>query len=313
VSAVPLQIDTEAFGELAEPDADAPRQRFSRRALVWRRFRRNRMAVAGLVVLVMLALLALAGPWLIADWTHTELDPGYNLQGPSRRHWFGTTQNGRDLFAMALQGLRKSMLIGLAVGLGSTTIAALVGSFAAYFGGWFDRIAMWVIDLLLVLPAFLIIAIIINVAGGGSSLLLLVVMLAGLGWMLSARVVRSLAMSVKEREYVTAARYMGVPGWRIVLRHILPNISSLLIIDATLAIGAAVIAETGLSFFGFGIRPPDVSLGTLIGDGARMATTYPWTFYSGAGFLVLMVVSINFVGDGLRDALDPSSRSGGRA
>lgn len=313
MSALPLQIETEAFGEFAEPEADAPRHRFSRRALVWRRFRRNRLAVAGLVVLVLLAGLATFGPSLLADWSYTELDAGYNLLGPSRRHWFGTTQNGRDLFAMSLQGLRKSMLIGLAVGIGSTTIAALVGSFAAYFGRWFDRIAMWVIDLLLVLPAFLIIAITVNVSGGGSSLLLLIVMLAGLGWMLSARVVRSLAMSVKEREYVTAARYMGVPGWRIVLRHILPNISSLLIIDATLAIGAAVIAETGLSFFGFGIRPPDVSLGTLIGDGARMATTYPWTFYSGAGFLVLMVVSINFVGDGLRDALDPTSRSGGRA
>lgn len=308
MSVVPVQIDAEEFGEVVTPEADEPRRRHSRRALVWRRFRRNRLAVAGLVMLVVLALLAVLGPSLLADWSYTHLDAGYNLQGPSRRHWLGTTQNGRDLFAMALEGLRKSMLIGLAVGIGSTTIAAIVGSFAAYFGRWFDRIAMWVIDLLLVLPSFLIIAITVNVAGGGGSMWLLIAMLAGLGWMLSARVVRSLAMSVREREYVVAARYMGVPGWRIVLRHIVPNISSLLIIDATLAVGAAVIAETGLSFFGFGIRPPEVSLGTLIGDGARMATTYPWTFYSGAGFLVLMVVSINFVGDGLRDALDPRAK-----
>ena len=132
--------------------------------------------------------------------------------------------------------------------------------------------------------------------------------------MLSARVVRSLTMSVRDREYVTAAKYMGVPGPTIIFRHILPNISSLLIIDATLGIGGAVLAETGLSFFGFGIRSPDVSLGTR--DRARapvMATTFPWIFVGGASFLVLMVVAVNFIGDGLRDAFDPSSQSGGKA
>ena len=129
--------------------------------------------------------------------------------------------------------------------------------------------------------------------------------------MLSARVIRTLTMSVRDREYVTAARYMGVPGMTIIFRHIIPNISSLLIIDAALGIAGAVLAETSLSFFGLGIRPPETSLGTLIGDGARMATTFPWTFLAGAVPLVLMVLAVNFIGDGLRDALDPTSRAGG--
>ena len=204
------------------------------------------------------------------------------------------------------------MLISLVVGVGSTTIAAIVGSFAAYFGGWFERVALWTIDLLLVLPGLLIIALVMRNINSHLALWL-TFWLAALGWMLSARVVRSLTMSVRDRDYVTAAKYMGVRGPRIIVRHILPNVSSLLIIDATLAIAAAVLAETGLSFFGFGIRSPEVSLGTVISEGARMATTFPWVFAGGAGFLVFMVVAVNFIGDGLRDAFDPSSQSGGKA
>jgi peptide/nickel transport system permease protein len=120
-------------------------------------------------------------------------------------------------------------------------------------------------------------------------------------------------MSVRDREYVTAARYMGVPSFRIIFRHIIPNITSLLIIDATIGIGGAVLAETGLSFFGFGVRSPEVSLGTVLSEGARMATTFPWVFYGASVFLVWMIVAVNFIGDGLRDAFDPGSKSGGRA
>ena len=224
----------------------------------------------------------------------------------------GTTQSGRDVLAMSLQGLRVSMLISLVVGVGATTIAAIVGSFAAYFGGWFERISLWTIDLLLVLPGFLIIALFMRNINSNLAIWLAFWLMA-LSWMLSARIVRSLTMSVRDREYVTAAKYMAVPGPRIIVRHILPNVASLLIIDATLAIAGAVIAETSLSFFGFGIRSPEVSLGTVISEGARMATTFPWVFAGGAGFLVFMVLAINFVGDGLRDAFDPNSQSGGKA
>ena len=259
-----------------------------------------------------LIVLAIFGPKVLTEWDYTELDQTAFLQGPSWSHKLGTTQAGRDVLAMSLQGLRVSMLISLVVGVGATTIAAIVGSFAAYFGGWLERVSLWTIDLLLVLPAFLIIALFMRNINSHLAIWL-AFWLMFLSWMLSARIVRSLTMSVRDREYVTAAKYMGVRGPTIIVRHILPNVASLLIIDATLAIAAAVIAETSLSFFGFGIRSPEVSLGTVIAEGSRMATTFPWVFAGGAGFLVFMVLAINFIGDGLRDAFDPSSQSGGKA
>ena len=286
----------------------------SRRGLLWRRFRRSKMGMFGTVVFVLLAILAIIGPRYIAQWGYNEVDRGHYLESPSRSHWLGTTQDGRDLFALSMRGLGKSMIIGLTVALLSTTMSAIVGSLAAYFGGWFERTSLWVIDLLLVLPSFIIIAVLLRNVSPGNSIWLLIVLLTLLGWMLTARVVRSLTMSLRDREYVTAARYMGVPGPTIVVRHIIPNISSLLIVDATVGVAAAVLAETTLSFFGFGIRPPETSLGTLIGQGARQATTFPWIFYAGAIPLVLLVLSVNFMGDGLRDALDPtSSKASGKA
>jgi glutathione transport system permease protein len=293
-------------------DEAAEVKHLSRRRLLLRRFLRNRWALVGLCMYALLILLAIFGPTLLTDWHYAELDQTAFLQGPSWSHKLGTTQAGRDVLAMSLQGLRVSMLISLVVGVGSTTIAAIVGSFAAYFGGWLERVALWVIDLLLVLPALLVVALFMRNIQSNLAIWLAFWLMA-FGWMLSARVVRSLTMSVRDREYVTAARYMGVPGPRIIVRHILPNVASLLIIDATLAIAAAVIAETSLSFFGFGIRSPEVSLGTVISEGSRMATTFPWIFAGGASFLVFMVLAINFIGDGLRDAFDPSSQSGGKA
>lgn len=304
-------VDAIADGSVAG-DEPARTKRLSRRALLLRRFFRNKSAVVGLFMYLFLVVLAVFGPRYIAKWNYTELDRESYLQGPTWEHWLGTNQPGRDVLAMSLEGLRKSMLISLVVGVGSTTIAAIVGSFAAYFGGWFERISLWYIDLLLVLPSFLVIAVFMR--NVDTNLVpWLIFWLVLLGWMLSARVVRSLTMSVRDREYVTAAKYMGVPGPTIVVRHILPNIASLLIIDATLGIGAAVLAETSLAFFGFGIRSPEVSLGSVIQEGSRMATTFPWVFVGGASFLVFMVVAINFIGDGLRDAFDPSSKSGGGA
>jgi peptide/nickel transport system permease protein len=127
--------------------------------------------------------------------------------------------------------------------------------------------------------------------------------------MISSRIVRGMTMSLRVREFVVAARYMGVSSWRIIVRHILPNVASILIIDTALNVGIAILAETGLSFLGFGIQPPDVSLGTLIADGTKSATTFPWVFLFPAGVLVLIVLCSNLIGDGLRDAIDPGSRS----
>jgi peptide/nickel transport system permease protein len=277
----------------------------SRWGIVLQRFRRRRLAMFGLTVLVFLFVLAFLGPY-VGKWSYTDHDFNAFLQGPSLDHWFGTTQTGGDVYALTLRGMQKSLIIGLLVALFSTGMAALVGSFAGYFGGWVDRSLMWFVDLLLVLPSFLIIAI-LSPTFRGKTWLVFVVLLAAFLWMVTARIVRGMTISLREREYVMAARYMGVPAHKIIFRHVLPNISSLLIVDATINVSAAVISETGLSYFGFGVQPPDVSLGTLIADGTQSATTYPWLFGFAAGLLVAIVLAVNLVGDGLRDALDPTS------
>lgn len=280
----------------------------SRRTLVLRRFLRSRSAVASLVVLALLFVGCYALPPLL-PYSYTDLDFYALQQPPSADHWFGTNSLGQDLLAQVLRGMQKSLLIGLCVAVISTAIAATVGSVAGFFGGWRDRGLMWLVDLLLVVPSFILIAIITPRTKNSANVTLLIVLLAGFSWMISSRMVRGLTMSLREREYVQAARYMGVPNWRIIIRHIVPNVASILIIDTALNVGVAILAETGLSFLGFGVQPPDVSLGTLIADGTKSATTFPWVFLFPAGVLVLILVCANLAGDGLRDALDPGSQT----
>lgn len=286
--------------------AGTPAEFVSRRTLVIRRFVRNRLAVVALVTLVVLFAGCYLAPPLL-PYSHTDLDYGALQSPPSPQHWFGTNGIGQDLLAQVLRGMQKSLLIGLCVAVISTLVAATVGSIAGYFGGWRDRALMWVVDLLLVVPSFILIAITTPRTKNSANIALLIVLLASFSWMISSRMVRGLTMSLREREYVQAARYMGVPNRRIIARHILPNVASILIIDTALNVGMAILAETGLSFLGFGVQPPDVSLGTLIADGTKSATTFPWVFLFPAGILVLIVLCANLIGDGLRDALDPGS------
>jgi peptide/nickel transport system permease protein len=286
-----------------------------RRQLVLRRLRRNKAAMASLVVLALLFLSAFLMPPIyqaITGWNYSGQDFTAFLQPPSADHWFGTTQIGGDVFAQTMRGLQKSLLIGLLVAVISTGLAAIVGAVAGYFGGWVDRALMWIVDLLLVIPSFLIIAII---SGNlqGASWLVLVFLIAVFAWMITARIIRGMTLSLREREFVQAARYSGVSSSGIIFRHLIPNMSSLLIIDATIAVATAIIAESGLSYFGFGVKPPDVSLGTLIAEGTRSAFTFPWLFLFAGGLLVLTTLAVSVFGDGLRDALDPSSkRAGGK-
>jgi peptide/nickel transport system permease protein len=285
----------------------APQEFVSRRTLVWRRFLRNRAAVLSLFVLAVLFVGCYALPPLL-PYSHTDLDYYALQQPPSTTHWFGTNALGQDLLAQTLRGMQKSMLIGVCVAFLSTAIAATVGAVAGYFGAWRSAALMWIVDLLLVVPSFLLIAIVTPRTRESGTILWLILLLSAFSWMISARIVRGMTMSLREREFVIAARYMGVSNRRIIVRHILPNVASILIIDTALNVGLAVLAETSLSFLGFGVQPPDVSLGTLIADGTRSVTTFPWVFLFPAGVLVLIVFCANLVGDGLRDALDPGVR-----
>ncbi|WP_051966041.1 ABC transporter permease [Kitasatospora mediocidica] len=276
--------------------------------LVLGRLLAARGAVAGTVIVLLLFLLAFVGPYL-THWHYTDIDYAAMRQPPSATHWFGTGGLGQDVYAQTLRGLQKSLIIGLLVALLSTVVAGLVGACAGYFGGWTDRLLIFFVDLMLVFPSFLVITI-ISPRLKNTGWIAFVVLLAAFNWMITARVVRSMTISLKEREFVRAAQFMGVRPLRIILRHILPNAASYLIVDATIAVGSAVMSETALSYFGFGVKAPDVSLGTLIADGTDAAPTYPWMFYFAAGLLVLFVLAVNLIGDGLRDALDPTAEAG---
>lgn len=294
--------------EMASRSAAKP---LTRGQLILRRFLRSKTAVAGLIGLVAIVLFAIIGPYL-GHWEYRQVDNTAFLQPPSANHWFGTNQTGRDLFAMTVEGLRKSLIIGFSVATIQTVVAALIGSAAAYFGKIADRTILWVIDLLLVIPSFLMIAVITQKMGGKqASTLVFIMLLAAFGWMLTARVVRSMTLAVINLDYVRAARYMSVPSWQVIIKHIIPNVSSYLIVDFTLGVVAAVMMETFLSYFGFGVQPPETSLGVLLSDGQGMATAFPWAFLAPATVLVVMLICTNFIGDGLRDAIDPSSKSGG--
>jgi peptide/nickel transport system permease protein len=278
----------------------------SRRTLVLRRFVRNKPAVVSIAILVLLFVGCYALPPLL-PYSYRDLDYFALQQPPSASHWFGTNGLGQDLLAQTLRGMQKSMLIGVCVAFISTVIAATVGTIAGYFGGWRDRTLMWVVDLMLVVPSFLLITIVVQRTKGDT--VWMIVLLSLFSWMISSRIVRGMTMSLREREFVVAARYMGVRDARNIIRHILPNVASIIIIDTALNVGIAILAETGLSYLGFGVQPPDVSLGTLIASGTPSATTFSWLFLFPAGVLVLIIFCANLVGDGLRDALDPGSQA----
>lgn len=290
---------------LSQVQGPKVRRSRSRGALLVRRFVRNRLALVGLGILLVLLVGAYVLPSFL-PWSYTQNDWNALGTAPGGSHLFGTNHPGVDMLALTMRGLQKSLVIGLVGGPLTTAVAAMVGASAGYFGGWVDRILMWILELMLVVPSFLLLAIIAPRLSHGTWLIFVVV-LAAFGWMITARVVRSMTQTLKDREYVLAARYMGVNPMIIIFRHILPNVASILIVDATIQVGAIVLSETGLSYFGFGIQPPDVSLGTLISDGEPDATTSPWMFFFPAGFLVLMGLCTAFIGDGLRDAFDPTA------
>ncbi len=279
----------------------------SRWRLVWRRFQRNKSAIFGLVVIAVLFVAAFFGQF-ITQWSYDQIDANAFLKPPSTSHWFGTSQIGQDVFAQTMRGLQKSLIIGFLVGVISTGLAAIVGATAGYFGGAIERSNLFVISLLLVLPDFLIIAI-VSPRIRGQSWLWLVVLISLFAWMLTAMVVYNLTMSLKQREFVTAARFMGVRPFTVITRHILPNMASFLIIDTTLTVGGAILLESGLSYFGFGVQPPDISLGTLIAGGTGSALTYVWLFAFAGSILTILVLAVSLVGDGLRDAIDPQSEA----
>ena len=309
----PMLDEVAALEEKVPPEAEPELQPMGRGKLTFRRFMRNKLAVIGVVVLVIMVLVAIFGP-SVWRWNYLDQDFTAFLKGPSAAHPMGTTGNGRDIMAMLMFGMRKSLAIGIIYALLVTAIETLTGAAAAYFGSWVERVILWVTDLLLIVPQLLLVAIIMwGLVSPVWSWLFLALLMGVLDWPMGGRIVRSLTISLKNREYVQAARFMGLSSWRIIFRHILPNISSLLIVNVSMGVGLAILAETTYAYLGFGVQPPDISLGALIADGSTKATTFPWEFGFSAVALVIVVLAVNAIGDGLRDALDPTSAAGGQA
>lgn len=270
-----------------------------------RRFFRHRLAVFGLVTVIVLGIACYTSQWWLSH-SPTDQDVLLGATPPSKAHWFGTDQLGRDYFARLMEGGKISLRIGLFVALISTVVGAAVGSLAGYFGKWIDQLLMRVTDLFLIVPGIAILAIALKKFGNGPWTITLV--LAGLVWMAIARVVRGQVLAVKEKEFIEAAKAAGASSFRIITRHLLPNCIGPIMVNATLAIAAAIVAESTLSFLGFGVQPPDTSWGNMLSDAKGNYEVNTYLLYFPGLFILLTVLCVNFIGDGLRDAFDPQAK-----
>lgn len=278
--------------------------------LIARRFFRQRSAVVGLIILLVLVFFALFGA-NIGKWAYDDPDFLALSVGPSASHWLGTDSGGSDLYAMVVRGLGKSLMIGIITSVATMAIASLLGTAISFFGGWVERVGMWLLDMLLVVPSFLLIAMIVRTANATTGWIWLIIGLTAFGWVGYARIIRTLTLSLRERDYVKAARFMGVGSFKIIVRHLMPNLASMIIINTVLGVVGAVNSETALSYLGLGVKAPDVSLGSILQSGAVSMQTAPWLLVFPSIALVLLTFSMQLIGDGLRDALDPNSRASG--
>lgn len=289
----------------------------SKNRIIFRRFMRNKTAVFGLSVFLLVVAFGLFGG-LLAKWDTTTIDPFYIGTGPSAAHWFGTTSAGNDLYAQMVEAVRTSVLIGVIVGGVSVIFSAVYGCTMAYFGGKVDKIMLFILETMIMAPAILVVAIVVNGAGGQAirenlpGWLILTIVLIVFSWMSTARVIRAMAMSLINRDYVKAARYMGVRPFTIIWRHLVPNIGSLLVLDFTRGITGAILAEVSFTFIGIGVKYPNFSLGSLIAQASGQISTYPWMFWIPLVFFFLLVGPLSLMNDGLRDAFDPTSLSVGK-
>jgi oligopeptide transport system permease protein len=271
-----------------------------------RRLRGNRAALAAAGVIALLLLAALLGPLVSpyavdhVDWT---LNPLASPPSLANGHWFGTDGNGRDLFARVWSGTRVSLLVALLATAVSVVIGVAWGATAGYLGGRVDGWMMRVVDVLYALP-YMFFVIILTVVFG-RSLWLIFLAIGAVGWLTMARIVRGQALALRQREFVTAAVTLGLPAHRIIARHIVPNVLGTVIVYATLTVPQVILFESFLSFLGLGVQEPFTSLGRLVAEGALEMETAPWQLLAPSAVLALLLLALNFLGDGLRDALDP--------
>jgi len=275
--------------------------------LFWRRLRRHRLAVVSLVAVAVVSALCLAAP-LLAPFDFDAIDLGNIRTPPTRGHWLGTDDLGRDLLTRILYGGRVSILIGLAAATIGTGLGSLVGAVAGYHGRWVDGALMRLTDVVYSIPTLPLLIVLASYTSAGAASMAVTIGL--LSWMATARVVRAEVLKIRATEYVEAARSLGATNVRIIARHVLPNAVGPIVVGATLAVGNAIILESSLSFLGLGVQPPTPTWGNMLMDAQATMATQPWlSIFPGAAILVV-VLAVNFLGDGLQDALDPRAESG---
>ena len=271
---------------------------------VWRRLKRNKMAVLGLVILIILVLLAVFAN-VIANYDNVVIKQNLSqrLQAPSAAHWLGTDEFGRDIFARLVHGTRVSLQVGIiAVGI-SIVIGGILGAIAGYYGGKLDNIIMRIMDIFLAVPSILLAIAIVSALGPSILNLMLAISISSVPSY--ARIVRASVLSIRDQEFIEAAKAIGASNTRIIFRHIIPNSLAPVIVQATLGVAGAILSTAGLSFIGLGIQPPAPEWGSML-SGGRQYLRYAWwvTTFPGVAIMIT-ILSLNLLGDGLRDALDP--------
>ncbi|MGE3268702.1 MAG: oligopeptide ABC transporter permease [Chloroflexota bacterium] len=292
-------------GSEAQEAAPAPTPMGVRaRPGVWSRFRRHRVALVGTLTLVVLAVMSLGASVLTPNDPY-RVDISAYRQGPQAKYPLGTDSSGRDVLSRLLHAGRVSLSVGLVAVTIYTVIGVVLGSFSGFYGGMVDAVIMRLADVVLSFPSLILIITVVSVLGPSIYNIMLVIGL--LGWPPIARIVRALFLSLREREFVLASRTIGVPSYRIIFRHILPNAIAPVIVAATFGMANAIILEAGLSFLGLGVQPPTPSWGNMLTDAQSLTVleSMPWLWIPPGAMIALAVLSINFIGDGLRDALDP--------
>ncbi|MCR8634979.1 MULTISPECIES: ABC transporter permease [Paenibacillus] len=271
----------------------------------WRRLKKNKLAMFGLIVMIVLAVLAIFGP-IVTQHDYATQNYDIKNQPPSSLHWFGTDDFGRDLWVRVWWGTRISLAIGLTAALLDLVFGVLYGGISAYYGGRIDDIMQRFIEIIYSIPFLLISILLIIVIGPG--FMTIIIAYAITGWVPMARLVRGQILTLKEQEYVLAARTLGAGGSRIILKHLVPNALGLIIVQITFIVPSAIFTEAFLSFIGLGIRVPLASLGALLSDGASAIRYYPYRVIFPTVVFSFILMSFNLLGDGLRDALDPKMR-----
>lgn len=271
-----------------------------------RRFTRNKLAVGGLVVWLLILLISFIYPHFYR-WDYSTGTDALSVGPGTAGHPFGTDDLGRDLLARMMRGIQRSTYISVIFVVIAGTLGISIGAVSGYFGRWVDNILMRIVDIILTVPILVAIIVVAANFPGARSPLGIALFIALLGWMDLARIVRSTFLSLREREYVEAAHALGASNRRIIVKHLIPNSLGQIIVWSTLGAAAAVITEAALSYLGYGVQGADTSLGSLVANGAQAAETRPWLFYFPGVAILLIVLSINVIGDGIRDAFDPSA------